>query len=820
MTRKDLAKQIAKNTKLTSREAENLIISFGAVISEALSRKEKIIYSNFGTFYTVHYPSKVIYHPKHGAAKKMVMLPTDAVKWMPAPNIKKMVSGGLEVKSPTTHGRKKTGVSELIVDGPLTSKKSNPKTSGLKKEGIEEIPIRQEKTNFSNKETPLEEEQPPTSKTTNKTDNDKSEKINIYEELMGDGSKVESTFSDAIRVHKKPGFFGKIFGRKNTDDAASPPTKEDKKISSRTGEGIFDVNQKPKDPKPLDSIKTEKKPAQKTTNNLESDFFPQNQTKLKTTLSPINSQKPSPEADITPFSTKKNVSYVDLKTTTVSKELLKKIPEKIARQFKIVPVEENEEEMVIAMVDPEDIEAKEMAKKIFQKKISTRLATEEDINHILDQYSALESELKEAIITADEQEQESEEKKKVDKNQLIESASDNAPAAKIVSSLLKRAIREKASDIHVEPTEKEIEIRFRVDGILKKKTSLPKDIQSAIITRIKILSNMKIDEQRLPQDGRFSLKYDDRRIDFRISSLPVANGEKIVMRVLDRLAGIISIEKLGVRGSGLKTLEKNIEKSHGMILVTGPTGSGKTTTLYALIDKLFKEGVNIVTLEDPIEYQIKGINQSQVNSAIKYSFASGLRSIVRQDPDIIMLGEIRDGETAEMAVHAALTGHVMLSTLHTNTAAGATPRLLDMGIEPFLLTSSLNCVIGQRLARKICEFCKEEVKIPETEKADVDKEIAKLPPEEKKKIESKDIKFFKAKGCKECGDTGYKGRIGLFEVLEVSEEIKEMILKKESSSKIQEKACEAGMITMPQDGILKACDGLTTLEEVWRTTKE
>jgi type II secretory ATPase GspE/PulE/Tfp pilus assembly ATPase PilB-like protein len=361
-------------------------------------------------------------------------------------------------------------------------------------------------------------------------------------------------------------------------------------------------------------------------------------------------------------------------------------------------------------------------------------------------------------------------------------------------------------------------VRFRQDGVLRKTVTLPKDLRSSVVSRIKIMANMKIDEQRLPQDGRFSIDVDKRKVDFRVSSMPVANGEKVVMRVLDKLTGILSIEELGITGGGLERLLNNLKKSHGMILVTGPTGSGKTTSLYALIDKLYTEGVNIVTLEDPIEYRMPGINQSQVNADIKYTFASGLRSIVRQDPDIIMIGEIRDSETAEMAVHAALTGHIVLSTLHTNDSAGAAPRLLDMGVEPFLLTSSLNIVIAQRLARKICQDCKEEFSVPEPEMEKVKAEIAKMPEAERPSDES--LKFYHGKGCKNCNDSGYTGRIGLYEVLEITEQLKELILKKESSYKIQELAIKEGMITMLGDGILKAISGKTTLEEVWRITQE
>jgi type II secretory ATPase GspE/PulE/Tfp pilus assembly ATPase PilB-like protein len=302
--------------------------------------------------------------------------------------------------------------------------------------------------------------------------------------------------------------------------------------------------------------------------------------------------------------------------------------------------------------------------------------------------------------------------------------------------------------------------------------------------------------------------------------MPTAFGEKIVMRILDKSAGILSLEELGLRGHGFDIVVNGLAKSHGMTLVTGPTGSGKTTTLYAMIDRLLNVSVNIVTLEDPIEYQIAGINQSQVNSDINYTFANGLRSILRQDPDVVMIGEIRDKETAEMAVNAALTGHIVLSTLHTNDAAGAGPRMIDMGVETFLITSSLNTVVGQRLARKLCKNCQEEAKIADKELEEVKTEIAKMPEVIQKKWQNKKLTFKKGKGCSECNNTGYKGRLGVFEVLEINEEIQELLLQRATASKLNEASIKNGMLTMKQDGIDKALDGITSLEEIWRVTKD
>ena len=808
MNRKELTKTISAEINLDIKKSEKLVSAFENVVTRALEEGKKIIYSNFGTFYTVHYPSKVIYHPKLGKAKQMIMLPTNAVKWMPSGNIKDLANSDSAVDH----------IGPLIAHGVrkiTQSLNSAPKSFPYNRDEMDKEPELMPKP--TNEENDDEVEIPIRSAIAEK---EVEKPVNIYEEMMGDGSKIESTFGDAIRVHKDKtkSFLGRIFNRDKAVDEPAPAQADATEKVSLKDAGIFGNDISAPLPNQV------KKPAT-AIDNL-SKGQPLAKPVIETFRQPLSRSQdsgvaklppdfPPPEIEITPFvsNTKSpEVAYVDLSKTIVAKEILHRIPEKIARQYKVVPINETDKELVVAMVDPEDLETKEMIKKMTGKPLSVKLSSEEDINHILDQYAGLETELTEAIKTAGEEQTEPE------KSSLIESVSDNAPAARIVTSLLRRAIRDKSSDIHIEPEENDVLVRFREDGILRKTITFPKDIQSSVVSRIKIMANMKIDEQRLPQDGRFSITVDERKVDFRVSTMPVANGEKVVMRVLDKLTGILTIEQLGIRGQGLKSLQNNLKKSHGMILVTGPTGSGKTTTLYALIDNLYSEGVNIVTLEDPIEYRMPGINQSQVNAEIEYTFASGLRSIVRQDPDIIMIGEIRDDETAEMAVHAALTGHIVLSTLHTNDSAGAAPRLLDMGVEPFLLTSSLNVVVAQRLARKICEDCKEEFAVPPAELERIKAEIAKMPEGERPKTET--LKFYHGKGCKNCNDAGYKSRVGLYEVLDITEPLKELILKKESSFKIQELAIQNGMVTMLGDGILKALDGVTTIEEVLRITEE
>jgi type IV pilus assembly protein PilB len=376
--------------------------------------------------------------------------------------------------------------------------------------------------------------------------------------------------------------------------------------------------------------------------------------------------------------------------------------------------------------------------------------------------------------------------------------------------------------------EKNIVIRFRIDGILRDVIVLPKEIMPGIVARIKVLSNLKIDEHRLPQDGRFKIEKDDQKISFRVSILPVFDGEKIVMRLLIESGRILSLEELGLRGGGLEAIKENIQKPNGMILVTGPTGSGKTSTLYSVLNILNTTKVNIATIEDPIEYRMPRINQSQVKAKIGFTFSNGLRSLVRQDPDIIMVGEIRDEETAEMAIHSALTGHLVLSTLHTMNAAGSFARLSDMKVKPFLISSTTNVVVAQRLARKICSNCIEEYKLDKVTVGVLESqydipEIMKILAKEKvidKEKSLADINFYRGKGCDHCDMQGYKGRVGIFEVLDVNEAIKDLIVASASSEKIQTQAVADGMLTMIQDGFVKAASKITTIEEILRITKE
>ncbi len=546
-------------------------------------------------------------------------------------------------------------------------------------------------------------------------------------------------------------------------------------------------------------------PVAEINNKIPVETTPKSSIKKPTASQPALSQKEAKILENLPRPL--DIAYAELADLTVDQEILNLIPLHIATKYQIVPVEKNDQQLTVAMIDPGDREAIEVVSRQTGMKIQAKITTQSELQHILDQYNN-GGELDASVLGL---------AKEVEVSDKTPEEAES-PAAKVVVNLLERAVREKASDIHIEPGENKIIVRFRIDGILEKVQDLPKNIQASLISRLKILSNLKIDETRLPQDGRIRQIIDKKEIDFRLSTLPTVTGEKVVMRILDKASGILSFEALGLTGRNLERVQDNITKAHGMVLVTGPTGSGKTTSLYAILGKIMSPTVNIVTMEDPVEYRIPGINQSQVNAGIGFDFASGLRSIVRQDPDIILIGEIRDLETASMAIHSALTGHVVLSTLHTNDASGAIPRLIDMGIEPFLITSSTNAVIAQRLVRKICQKCKGPLELPEESLTEVRAEIANLPEEFRPKEEK--LLFYQGAGCSQCNKSGYKGRFGIFETLSVTDTIKQLVLKRVSASEMTEAAVKEGMITLKQDGILKALGGETTLQEIWRVTKD
>jgi len=523
------------------------------------------------------------------------------------------------------------------------------------------------------------------------------------------------------------------------------------------------------------------------------------------------------------------IPFINLEKEKIDEEVLKIIPEPIARSHNIIAIKKKGNTLEVAMLDAEDLRTIEFIKKISDLKILPRLTTPGSIKNALLQYQkTLEAEFgdmikKEAIGIRTMKE--SDEPLEGEQEELKKMA-EEMPIVRIVDTLLKHAILERSSDIHIEPTKKDVVVRYRIDGVLHDAMTLPRQASSAIVARIKVLSNLKLDEHRLPQDGRFRVETEDYKYSIRVSVLPVFDGEKIVMRLLPETNKAFTLEQLGLKDNALEIIQNNLKKPVGMILITGPTGSGKTTTLYSMMEILNTSGVNISTIEDPIEYRMPRINQTQVNPKIGLTFASGLRSLVRQDPNIIMVGEIRDNETVSLAINAALTGHLVLSTLHTTSAAGAIPRLIDMQAEPFLISSTLNVVAAQRLVRKLYEgkekYTLKESVIKDLRKyCDLDKILEILKGEKliKPKQTLKDIEFYKPKPSKDCPE-GYRGRIGIYEVLPVTEIIKELIIKKADADQIQAQAQKEGMRTMIEDGFIKAAQGITSIEEVLRVIAE
>lgn len=522
------------------------------------------------------------------------------------------------------------------------------------------------------------------------------------------------------------------------------------------------------------------------------------------------------------------VPFINLEKEKIDPETLRIIPEPIARKHNIIAYKKTGKDLEVAMLDPEDLGTVDFIKKQSDLRIMPRLTSPASIKQVLQQYQkSLEAEFGEIIRKETASLAISPDALDADHNgEDLKKIAEDLPIIKIVDTLLRHAILQKASDIHIEPLEKEIIVRYRIDGILRNAMVLPKSVAAGIVARVKVLSNLKLDEHRLPQDGRFKAESEDYKVSFRVSMLPITEGEKVVMRLLLEDSKGFTLEKLGFHGKGLEDIHKTIKRPTGMVLATGPTGSGKTTTLYTILDILNTPEVNISTIEDPVEYRMPRINQSQVQPDIGYTFANGLRSLLRQDPDIIMVGEIRDNETASLAINAALTGHLVFSTLHTNSAAGALPRLLDMKVEPFLIASTVNTIIAQRLVRTLCQnktpytLTKEELAALEKE-VDLDRVRTYLEEEHiiKKGATWKDIKFFKPKPSPDCPD-GYHGRIGIHETLAMNETIKQLVIQNATADQIEKQGKTEGMMTMLEDGIFKAAQGFTSIEEVLRVTRE
>lgn len=520
------------------------------------------------------------------------------------------------------------------------------------------------------------------------------------------------------------------------------------------------------------------------------------------------------------------VPYVNLTNTVVDQNILTLLPAEIAERFMAVPLAEVQNRLAVAMIDANNVQAVDYLSSKVQRPLKVFMTSEAGVRHVLDQYKTDLSSVDEAAIA-------SQEEARVESGKDIKTIVQDSPISRALSTILEYAVKARASDIHIEPLENSLKIRCRVDGILLEVMQLPKSIEPALVSRIKILSNLKIDEHRIPQDGQFAVEVAKKEVDLRIAISPVVWGEQVVIRLLDKSGSSFDLEQMGYAGRSLRTIRKGVKRPNGMILTSGPTGSGKSTSLYALIKEIKDDTVNIVTLEDPVEYKMDGVNQIQVNSEVGLTFASGLRSILRQDPDVVMVGEIRDSETASLAVQASLTGHLVFSTLHTNSSAGVLPRLLDMEIEPFLIASTVNTVIGQRLVRRVGPK-KDLYQSSPTETKSILDNVGHLLPKTKEEVASisadlgyKDLplagqnSYVLVKG-RDTPSTpkGYSGRAGIYEVMDVTEEVRELIVARATSSEIQKKAIEQGMITMRQDGYLKALQGITTLEEVNRVTSD
>ena len=521
-----------------------------------------------------------------------------------------------------------------------------------------------------------------------------------------------------------------------------------------------------------------------------------------------------------------NVPYVDLRNVMMEQETLLLLPQDVAERNMVVALGEKDGSLVVAMMDVSNIQATDYLATLTNRPIRAIMSSEEGIRFALEQYKGDFSDVNRAA-------EESEEAEQAARASNVKTITQDSPISKALTTILEYAVKSKASDIHVEPLEKSLVIRCRIDGVLRQIMELPKSIEPALVSRIKILANLKIDEHRIPQDGQFAVLVSDQEVDLRIATSPVVWGEQVVIRLLDKTGTTLELEDMGMTGHALKMIKQGITQPNGMILTSGPTGSGKSTTLYALVKRIKDEKINIVTLEDPVEYKMDGVNQIQVNVDAGLTFASGLRSILRQDPDVVMVGEIRDSETAQLAVQASLTGHLVFSTLHTNSAAGILPRLLDMGIEPFLLASTLNTVIGQRLVRRVAEK-RETYQSSEMETKEINKEVGRILPQSKDVVAgvSEDLGYSGLPVANESGymlakgfddkdnPGGYKGRAGIYETITVDEDIQKLVIARATSADIMRVAREKGTVTMKQDGMLKVLSGITTIEEVNRVASD
>lgn len=519
--------------------------------------------------------------------------------------------------------------------------------------------------------------------------------------------------------------------------------------------------------------------------------------------------------------------YEDLRGEEVPKKVLDIIPYEVAQNYRLAAFKRLGKDVYVGLVDPYNFRAIEAIEFLVkQKKLNVKyyLISNAGYQDVLSQYASFTGEVQEALAEAqlekDERQAEKEEKQGGDGGEMGRIVS-HAPVSKIISEIIKQGVVERASDIHIEPSAAGSRVRYRIDGVLSTAITLPAYIHTSLISRVKVLANLKLDETRIPQDGRITLEVNKRKIDFRVSTMPLLDKEKAVLRILQGSEDVPTLKTLGFHDFHIKLIEENIQRPHGLFLVSGPTGSGKSTTLYTVLNMLNKEGVNIVTLEDPIEFNLSGVNQSQIRPEVNFDFASGLRALLRQDPNIIMVGEVRDSQTAEMAIHAGLTGHLIFSTVHTNDSLGVVPRLIDMKVEPFLLASTLNAVVAQRLTRKICTNCKQPISLPDYLIEKISKELKEIDPSVLPAgADLGKLVFYQGKGCDICGNTGYQGRLVISEILQVTDQLQQLIVSGYNPEEVRKEMKRQKMVTLFQDGLLRALEGLTTVDEVLRVVQE
>ncbi len=518
--------------------------------------------------------------------------------------------------------------------------------------------------------------------------------------------------------------------------------------------------------------------------------------------------------------------YASIIDLTLDPKIIQIIPAQVAENYRIICFDKKDNQIMVGLLDPNDFKAIEAVDFLAKRKglvVKYHLISSRGFEVALQKYSSLTQEVATAVENREKAKEEEAKEEKEEEGEMKE-VTKSAPVAKIVSVIIRHAVEGGASDIHIEPLANDTRVRYRIDGVLHTSLVLPKNVHASVVARIKVLANLKIDETRTPQDGRIRIAMDKRNVDFRVSILPLVGTEKVVMRILEAEKKPPSLDALGFQGPSYEIMKEAMSKTEGMLLVTGPTGSGKSTTLFSVLHQINKEGVNISTLEDPVEYRVEGVNQSQVKPEIGYTFAAGLRSFLRQDPDIIMVGEVRDSETAELSIHAALTGHFVLSTLHTINAAGSIPRMVDMKIEPFLLGTTLKVVVAQRLARKVCKNCRTETDLPNKMMEQIKSEIEKIPEGYIEGIikgfDKNKLKYFKGKGCTRCSNSGFSGRVALVEVMQINEKMQVMITEGKKYFSTKEIQDTQQFITFAQDGIIKVLQGTTTMQEVLRVAQD